>query len=445
LYGVCFFAKIFISIVSKYYRKEEGFMNLSRFAKKLMVLIVSVFMFLGSLSINSYQVNAEETPEGTVRVTDGITWEKVDNSTIKGLEPKNVTEEDLSDAGLIKDGSVRVSILVDGDSTIDAGYSAQGIATNASAKAYRAKLLANQQSLAAKISKEVLNGQALDVVWNITLAGNIISANVPYAKIERIKRVAGVKDVVIENQYSAADPVVSDDPNMAVATDMTGTGTTLVLSDYTGAGQAVAIIDTGLDTDHRSFDPEAFDYAIASLDEEVDLIDKRDVAAVFDELNASQRLSSAKAADVYLSTKVPFAFNYVDSDLDVTHDNDGQGEHGSHVAGIAAANRFVKNEDGEFVAAIWFSAQLPPTCPSAPPTQAIHSTQLMLKSSTSSQRMTQSSLCPPATTITGRKQQAQAIRMRKTPTTRQAVPPVPSQTPSQSLPSTMTVSSEHRS
>ena len=350
MYGVCFFAKIFISIASKYYRKEEGFMNLSRFAKKLMVLIVSVFMFLGSLSINSYQVNAEETPEGTVRVTDGITWEKVDNSTIKGLEPKNVTEEDLSDAGLIKDGSVRVSILVDGDSTIDAGYSAQGIATNASAKAYRAQLLANQQSLAAKISKEVLNGQALDVVWNITLAGNIISANVPYAKIERIKRVAGVKDVVIENQYSAADPVVSDDPNMAVATDMTGT--TLVLSDYTGAGQAVAIIDTGLDTDHRSFDPEAFDYAIASLDEEVDLIDKRDVAAVFDELNASQRLSSAKAADVYLSTKVPFAFNYVDSDLDVTHDNDGQGEHGSHVAGIAAANRYVKNADGEFVAAI---------------------------------------------------------------------------------------------
>ena len=47
-------------------------------------------------------------------------------------------------------------------------------------------------------------------------------------------------------------------------------------------------------------------------------------------------------ADVlYRSEKVPYGFNYVDRSLDVTHDNDYAGDHGTHVAGIAAANRCV--------------------------------------------------------------------------------------------------------
>ena len=41
---------------------------------------------------------------------------------------------------------------------------------------------------------------------------------------------------------------------------------------------------------------------------------------------------------------------YIDKDLDVTHDNDAQGEHGSHVAGIASANRYLKRGE-EYVPA----------------------------------------------------------------------------------------------
>ncbi|MFR0734881.1 MAG: S8 family serine peptidase [Oscillospiraceae bacterium] len=54
---------------------------------------------------------------------------------------------------------------------------------------------------------------------------------------------------------------------------------------------------------------------------------------------------------LYGTAKLPFHYNYVDGDLDVTHDNDDQGEHGSHVAGIATANRYIKTEDG-FVSAL---------------------------------------------------------------------------------------------
>ena len=325
-------------------------MNLSKFAKKLTVLGVSAFMMLGSVSPVNYQVNAEE-PDDT-RVTEGISWEKVDNSTFKGAEPVNKVEDGLTEANLIKDGNVRVSIVVDGTSTIEAGYSAQAVATDAGAQAYRAQVLNNQKALASKISSEALNGEALDVVWNITFAGNIISAYVPYAKINMIKNVAGVKDVVIETQYEApvTERGTADDPDMAISTDMTGTS--LIYSEYTGAGQAVAVIDTGLDIDHKSFDPEAFEYSIEQLDKEVDLLTQDEVAAILAQTNAYARYEGLSAADVYRSAKVPFAFNYVDNDLDIIHVNDTQGEHGSHVSGIAAGNKYVPDGEGGFAPAL---------------------------------------------------------------------------------------------
>ena len=41
----------------------------------------------------------------------------------------------------------------------------------------------------------------------------------------------------------------------------------------------------------------------------------------------------------------------MDNGLDVTHMNDTQGDHGSHVAGISAANRYL-NKGGKFVSAM---------------------------------------------------------------------------------------------
>ncbi len=47
-----------------------------------------------------------------------------------------------------------------------------------------------------------------------------------------------------------------------------------------------------------------------------------------------------------------FGFNYVDADTDITHDNDTQGDHGSHVTGIAAGNRLLRTKPENYVAAL---------------------------------------------------------------------------------------------
>ena len=184
-------------------------MKMSLFGKRLMVLGVSALMALGNISPAVWQVNAEEPEEGSV--SEGITWEKVDSSEYEGKKPSNPVDEELIKPDLEHKGNVRVSIVLDGNSTVDAGYSAQSVATDGSAQSYRAQVLKNQKAMEKKISTEALGGKDLDVVWNLTLGANIISANVPYAKIAMIKSVKGVKDVVIETRYEASDPAPSAD------------------------------------------------------------------------------------------------------------------------------------------------------------------------------------------------------------------------------------------
>ena len=247
---------------------------------------------------------------------------------------------------------VRVSIVLKDASTLAKGYSSEDIATNSAAMKYRQKLETKQEKMAKTISKKALGGEALDVVWNLTLAANIISANVEYGQIEKIEKISGVEAVLIETRYEPC--VVKDnettDPNMATSGSMIGSHVAWA-DGYTGAGSKVAIIDTGADTDHPSLDPDAFTYAVkdsgATLMTAADLTD-----TVLEQLNASKKMPGVTADQLYVNAKIPYGFNYVDDDLDITHANDNQGDHGSHVTGIAAGNRFIKNEDGSFSPAL---------------------------------------------------------------------------------------------
>ena len=56
---------------------------------------------------------------------------------------------------------------------------------------YQAQLLTAQKRMEKTISAQALKGRPMDVVWNMTLVGNIISAWVPYGSLEEIAAVSG--------------------------------------------------------------------------------------------------------------------------------------------------------------------------------------------------------------------------------------------------------------
>ena len=304
-----------------------------------------------SLSLVTPTWAAAKTPSSGTG--NGLTWEKIDNRSTDLRLDKNNAEKVAQDTTEYADTDVvRVSIVLKDASTLAKGYSSEDIATNSAAMKYRQKLETKQEKMAKTISKKALGGEALDVVWNLTLAANIISANVEYGQIEKIEKISGVEAVLIETRYEPC--VVKDnettDPNMATSGSMIGSHVAWA-DGYTGAGSKVAIIDTGADTDHPSLDPDAFTYAVkdsgATLMTAADLTD-----TVLEQLNASKKMPGVTADQLYVNAKIPYGFNYVDDDLDITHANDKQGDHGSHVTGIAAGNRYIKNEDGSFSPAL---------------------------------------------------------------------------------------------
>jgi len=249
---------------------------------------------------------------------------------------------------------VRVSIVLEDRPGLEQMEASSGLSTAALAvspqmQQTRQSLEANQAALARRISNQVLGGEPLDVVWNLTLAANLISANVPYGKVEEIQAMPGVKTVVLETRYEPA--VYSQgpaDPNMSTSAEMIGSSAAYA-AGLTGAGTRIAVIDTGTDTDHQSFDAAAFAYALAedakNSGRTYDLLDEAEIREKLAQLNIS-RNGGPSAQELYVNEKLPFGYNYVDHDLDITHDHDDQGEHGSHVAGIATANRYIPSEDG---------------------------------------------------------------------------------------------------
>ena len=95
-------------------------------------------------------------------------------------------------------------------------------------------------------------------------------------------------------------------------------------SGYDGSGMVVAVLDTGLDSNHSAFSVENFTSKTLGLT-------YNDVKAVLKDTVASTLVEGLSVNDVYINEKVPFGFDYADEDPDPysTHNN-----HGTHVSGV---------------------------------------------------------------------------------------------------------------
>ena len=317
--------------------------------KRLVSILLAAAMILSHADLSFAQDHgshaheeepAEQAAEDSSRELE---LEDLDPSSlgVKKLgETEDTDSEDLDPSALTPDTSleqtVRVSIFLDDKAAVDAGFDTQGIGTNRSAAAYRSTLKAKQAGLTSRI--ETVLGHTLDVKWNLTLLTNAISAYVRVKEIPLIARLDGVKKVERERHYEAPAGDGADLPQTAnTSANMVGAVNAWYELGYTGAGSKVAIIDTGLDTAHQSVDADAFSHAIELVRQEKDvtLMTQADLNAIpTSELNSKSHN--------YLNAKIPYAYNYVDGGTRVNHQDSGT-NHGSHVAGIAAANRFIKS------------------------------------------------------------------------------------------------------
>ena len=143
----------------------------------------------------------------------------------------------------------------------------------------------------------------------------------PAKTVSEIKDLDGVKNAFVEHKYSV--PADQQDSGAALKNQASLDITQADDIEQKGDGQLIAVIDTGIDTDHEAFSGDLNDDTLALT---------QDGAA-----KARSSMKSGGQNGAYISEKIPFAYDYADGDSEVNPGISGL-EHGTHVAGIAAAN-----------------------------------------------------------------------------------------------------------
>ena len=168
--------------------------------------ILAAFVLLFSTTVPVYaDTFADDEPTDAIE----LEMEDIDPSSLNVPRLGDIEDDEdlpVDDSTFLDPNRVvRVSILLNQPSTIEMGYSTENIAQNSNATAYRAALRRSQDTVQKAIEAEL--GKPLDVKWNLTLAANIISANVKYPKIAQENSIQGrvivqfvvAKDGKIEN------------------------------------------------------------------------------------------------------------------------------------------------------------------------------------------------------------------------------------------------------
>ena len=186
-------------------------------------------------------------------------------------------------------------------------------------------IAAGQAKVQAAFGSE--EGFAMGFTYSMATVG--FSVTTAYRNLDALKALEGVKSVYVapvfsvpENSQESLSALTSNSSNMIGADILNELG-------YTGKGMRIAILDTGILVDHPSFQ--------ALPDEAlVDPMTRDSVNKVWDQLNAGQMGASLNLS--YYNSKIPFIFNYAAGNFNVSNTYAGS-DHGTHVAGIAAANR----------------------------------------------------------------------------------------------------------
>ncbi len=149
---------------------------------------------------------------------------------------------------------------------------------------------------------------------------------------EKVNELLADKATLIVGE--SYEPAVTEVVENEVGVYETGIFDSSFLIDYQGDGVVVAVLDTGLDYTHTAFSDDNFTtskeaFTLASVSKSVSARDQNGELI----MSASKMTAGLTGEDVYVSRKVPFAYDYADKDPDVLPINS---HHGTHVAGIIA-------------------------------------------------------------------------------------------------------------
>lgn len=227
------------------------------------------------------------------------------------IENKVETKNEASDLVKEEDKKVRVIVQLEKDSIIDKAnernvdYSAlsQGFIEEK-----KKELKSEQDEVVSEIEKSKIDADTSDI-RNYDTILNGIAINVKAKDIEKLDNINGVKSVYVSEEFER--------PLLSSSSETTGSGYAND-SGYKGEGTVVAVIDSGIDYNHKAF----------RLDNEA--------GAKLSETDVNRLIAEKGLNGRYYTSKIPYGYNYYDFNTNL-YDSYGV-MHGMHVSGIVGAN-----------------------------------------------------------------------------------------------------------
>ncbi len=289
----------------------------------------------GPVSLITDTAVSEETEETNENTATPVTLAEgegkyVDNDSAPFSQSEAV--ESYADTDV-----VHLIVELENNSLLAAGFSTDDIAANTAAVAsYESRQMSALDAMKSRLSSRFGGSDSFELGYTYTIATTGLSVKTEYGNMDTIAAMPGVKRVYVAPTFQVPEDTAVSDGSDDLLQPMTDNATQMIGSDvlnstgYTGKGMKVAILDTGIVLGHPSFAALSEDQLTESS------MTVEDIEEVWPSLNASS--SGIRPANVYYSTKIPYAFNYETRSLDVSHATAGS-DHGTHVAGITAANK----------------------------------------------------------------------------------------------------------
>ena len=283
-------------------------------------ILASVLSAALAISLINYKVDVKaDIKQADKAINQAVTGVKNVSAEAKQTDAKRNTEGIEPKADTLKaeeNKQVRVIVELDKTSVLDEANK-RNMSLSSLSESFKEEkkkeLKSEQDEVIAEIKKSNIEADTSDV-RNYDTVFNGVALGVRAGDIDKLDDLDGVKNVYISEEFER--------PLLTSSGEMTGAAFAGNL-DYKGEGTVVAVIDSGLDYNHRAF----------TLDNESKArLSEADVNKLIEEKGLSGR---------YYTPKIPYGYNYYDFNTNL-YDSYGV-MHGMHVSGIVGANDKEKN------------------------------------------------------------------------------------------------------
>ena len=328
-------------------------MKKTRMPQRLLALVLVLMMLISVLPVSAMAAELTPADAQTGLTATDVTNELTDSDRLsifeENMDPSKVSKSDVP----ADDEMVRVIVQLDADSLLDArnrtnaGMSMLDFQQTAAAKAQLEEIADVQLSVMNAMESQSIPSS---FTFSYTSVISGFAAQVPYGRINDIKKLDGVVDVVLCQTYYTDSMGSATLGQALTAAEVAAYSNN---TQYQGEGTLIGILDTGLDVNHEAFaNAPAVQklqksglskllYQISQGEDGKTKVTAYSYAALwYAQKHSSSSLELLTEDDLYKSAKVPFAFDYADADADVVPSADAVekygNDHGTHVAGIAA-------------------------------------------------------------------------------------------------------------